>query len=376
MFGPHLQATSGISNVVNNWLAAGLAEHVELRFISTLRHSVPGRLVMKVFEGLGAWLQAATLNRQRCDIVHIHFAGGMSFLRKYGVFRIARARGFRTVIHMHVSEFSKLYGATGRRTQARVRRFFRDADRLLVLSESWAQLCREICPEASIRVLRNGASATAFAGRIAHNGRLNIAMMGRLCTRKGTYDLVAAFARLAPEFPSARLVLGGDGELTEVAAFADAKGVRDRVEIPGWLKGQDKIDVFRAADVYALPSYDEGMPGSVLEAMAAGLPIVATPVGGTADLVVDSRNGFLVEPGDVDALHNRLRTLLADADLRRRMGAESYRILNSGFEITAVVEELVGIYRELLMEQPRSPAARGRLRAHVSRGRTAGEQEA
>src|SRR5690606_10983036 len=128
-----------------------------------------------------------------------------------------------------------------------------------------------------------------------------ISSMGRLGSRKGTWDLLEAFKRLAAEVPNVRLVLGGDGEIDKARRIVARDGLEARVTIAGWLSGAEKLDVFNRTDIYALPSYHEGLPASIVEAMAAGAPIVSTPVGGIPEAVTDAFNGFLVAPGDVDA---------------------------------------------------------------------------
>ena len=114
--------------------------------------------------------------------------------------------------------------------------------------------------------------------------------------------------------------------------------------------GLEKVGLFAAADVFVYPSYHEGMPIAVLEAMACGLPIVATRVGGLVDLVEDGVNGVLVDPGRADQLAAVLHRLAFDEPLRRAMGAKSVQLAREKYDVERLVDRLLHIYREVLSE--------------------------
>jgi glycosyltransferase involved in cell wall biosynthesis len=115
----------------------------------------------------------------------------------------------------------------------------------------------------------------------------------------------------------------------------------------GWTAGPDKTQAFKSADVYCLPSYAENLPVSVLEGMAASLPVVGTPVAGTPEAILDGQTGFMVEPGDREALTDRLIRLLLDPRLRAQMGAAGRARAEEHFDNEVVVGRLVALWREL-----------------------------
>lgn len=180
------------------------------------------------------------------------------------------------------------------------------------------------------------------------NGAPLVGEVGRLCDVKGQRELIAALAQV----PDARALLVG-ADLEQGGAFqaslereAERFGVRDRVVFAG--RRDDVSQLLAELDVLALPSWTEGLPLVVLEAMARRRPVVATPVGGTPEVVVDGETGLLVPPRDPVALAAALRRLLADAELRRRMGDAGYERVRDHFSAGEMTRRVLAIYDKVL----------------------------
>lgn len=353
MVGPGLQATSGISNVVNNWLEAGLSDKLNLDYVSTLDEYVPGHYVVKFCNAVRSYCQVVAKSFGRVDILHIHLSSGMSFYRKLWIFWYAKLRRISVAVHLHGSEFKEFYDHGTRIRRWLIRGLFDYAEATFVLSHSWLAFVQSISSNRHIHLLYNGALVAKFGSKLVDPDAVVIAFMGRLGARKGVYDLLEAFELLAKEVTAARLVLGGDGDVENVKAVVEKKSLDKHVSVLGWVSGDRKIEVFRKADIYVLPSYNEGLPGSILEAMAAGAPIVSTPVGGIPEAVIDGTNGFLVQPGDIKSLHQKLLILCTDRALRERMGRESKRLIEEKFDIRRIVEDLVDCYQQMLAPNSR-----------------------
>jgi glycosyltransferase involved in cell wall biosynthesis len=175
-----------------------------------------------------------------------------------------------------------------------------------------------------------------------------IVSTGRLGERKGSRVLVEAVSILAGEGRDVSLVLAGDGDREGVEARAAELGVADRVEIRSWIGPDEVAAMLRTASVFALPSREEGLPVSLLEAMAHALPVVVTPVGGIPDLVADGTHGRMVSPDDPPGLATALRELLDDPGRAREMGRAGREEVEARCSVPVVVARLEEEFRGVL----------------------------
>ena len=230
---------------------------------------------------------------------------------------------------------------------------FRHAGAVLVLSTTWAEAVRPFSVPAPRYVVPN---PIRFSGvRPGARNGFSLLFTGRLGQRKGVFDLVEAFARVMEQVPSARLACCGDGQVVECRQRVQALGLSRQVEIPGWIEADALQHLLTEADIFVLPSYDEGLPMSLLEAMAAELAVVTTPVGGIPDLIEDGVNGFLVQPGDIDGLAARLIALLANPEQRLAVAAKARETVTQNFSAEHVQGRLEEIYRQFGLEPQKAP---------------------
>jgi glycosyltransferase involved in cell wall biosynthesis len=198
------------------------------------------------------------------------------------------------------------------------------------------------------------AVAAAGADRPALRAALGLApeaplvgTVGRLAEVKQQGVLIRAFAQTLPAFPTARLVLVGDGPLSaELKGLAASLGLGGAVLFAGYRPDPERF--LAAMDVFVLPSRAEAMPLVIPEAWAAGLPVVASRVGGIPELVENGKTGLLVEPGDVDGLAARLRYLLADPSAARALAQAGRELAGARYDLTVMARAYDRTYRELL----------------------------
>lgn len=238
-------------------------------------------------------------------------------------------------------------------TLERAMRFATSA--IIVVSEKEMQFARRLgYPKELIHLVPNGISLDGKAGASRTKARqlLNlsphdkvIGFVGRFASPKSPLLLIDAFAIIAHDHPNAKLVMVGTGPLLPLAkGRARSLSLQDRILFPGYMDGRDAMAAF---DLFALTSEYEGFPYVILEAMAYGLPIVATNVGGTELAIFDNENGYVVQVGDVGGFAEKLNLLLSNDALRLEMGAESLKKVNN-FSIDNMVNITLRIYRQWL----------------------------
>ena len=188
---------------------------------------------------------------------------------------------------------------------------------------------------------------------------LHVLYLGHLGKEKGSFDLIdAAKIVLAQEHGVIFDLVGLEqvpGDMERLKVETSDAGLEGSIHIRSAVTGAEKIELFRSADIFVYPSYHEGMPMAVIEAMACGLPIVATQVGGLPDLVCPPLNGLLVPAGRPDQLAEAIRQLVADPPLRYSMQAESFRRAQDDFDIEKLVVRLLGIYQSVLLPRQKDP---------------------
>jgi len=223
---------------------------------------------------------------------------------------------------------------------------FRVSRRIVVNSQDVAAyIARHYgAPRGRIRVIYNGLDVERFHPPAAPAGGGPIVTVGRLVEQKNHEMFLHAAAALSRDVPEAAFLIIGDGPLRgALEEQARRLGIADRVTFAG--ERHDVDEVMRQASLFWLTSRWEGMPNVVLEAMASGLPVIATDVGGTRELLQDGADGFIVPAGDTDAFVRRSRELLRDAAMRRRFSAAA-RAHAEVFSTSRMVGAMMQLYDE------------------------------
>jgi glycosyltransferase involved in cell wall biosynthesis len=344
MVGTSPDVRGGISSVVRNYYAGGLFRRFDIRYIPTHRD---GTAVQKVLAALRAYVTlSALLLTADAPLAHIHLSSRTSFWRKAVVCAMARIRGRPYVLHAHGSEFSKFYHEEcGAFSKWIVRHVLERAALVIALSGQWNETLKGIAPRATVQTLPNAVPLHDIPSPAVPGAPLRVLFAGRIGARKGTFELLRAFARLAAKFPSATLVCAGDGEGEKLKQLAAQLGIAERLECPGWLSAEAMAGELQRASIFALPSHHEGVPMAMLEAMSRSLPVLTTPVGGIPEVVDNDRNGILVSAGDVDAIAVALERLLRSPLERERLGAAARATIAERFALDATIERLAALYR-------------------------------
>lgn len=321
MLGPGLEVQGGISTVERMTLAA-LPSGVQAVHVATMDG---GTKLHKLLTYLRALARA--LAARRPDVAHIHFASRASSVRKMALARLMLARGCKVIMHAHGGAWRDYWASLSPRARRRSLAVLRRVHALIVMGEGWREFYISIgVPAERVVVLPNPVDLPAALPRRIGAARAVFVYLGLVAAHKGAFDLVEAVARLpGPTKAKLKVIIAGNGELHELERRIAARSLQGVVEVRAWLDAEQRDALLASAEAFVLPSYNEGLPMAMLEAMAWGLAPVCTPVGSIPELVDDGRDGLLVAPGDVPALARAIERLALEPALRAKLGAAARR---------------------------------------------------
>lgn len=345
--GPSVRSRGGIAAVIASLLdRLGREPQMSVEAIPTTMWRESGVLrngLLFVFALLRVLLACAARPK---PLLHVHLASRASVLRKGIIIRLARLLRAPCLLHDHGIE--TFYGKSGEATRSWIRGTFRRASAVVSITEKERQFLASVI-SSPVEVVPN---AVAIPERpeprsADRRGPVVFLFLARIAKTKGAFDLLEAFASLCSEGVPTRLVLAGNGEVEKARAWLKDRNLDRQVDVPGWVEGEAKSASFKGADVFVLPSYYDNLPVSILEAMAFGLPVIATAVGGIPEAVADGETGLLVQPGDVGALAQAMKRLASDHRLRAAMAEAARARAEERFSLEAVAARLKQIYQAI-----------------------------
>ena len=276
--------------------------------------------------GIGLCKLVLKLLSTEVDILHIHVAERASTFRKSIVTLIALICRKPVILHTHGPEFRLFYSKLPQFLKQWISWVFGKSDRFIVLSESWKNFYINdvnLKPEQVV-VLPNPVKIPTQVPHRSNSPLVSFVFLGRIGQRKGSFDLIEAYANLPTEDKSrSQLILAGDGDVTSAQSLIANLNLTNYITVLDWLDSEQRDALLAKADIFVLPSYNEGLPMSILEAMSWGLPIITTPVGGIPELVTHNKNGLLVNPGDIQQLSAAMQSLIDSENLRLSLGSNA-----------------------------------------------------
>lgn len=295
------------------------------------------------------------------------------FARDGFLILLAKTFGMKIVVHYRGGNFDNFYNYSSWFGKSLIRFVFFRVDMLIVLGHSIVKTFKGIFPERKeIKIVPNGINLEEFSHCSSHRdsntkSSFTILYIGNLSFVKGFYDLVLVYKRLFESYPHIRLFCAGevvsmdkernilckyfseeirkrmDRSADEIQLFLK-QSERYNTTYLGVIDKQQKKKILSEASVFVLPSYSEGFSMGVLEAMAAGLPVISTNVGAMSEVIKNSENGFILEPGDFESLYNKLTYLIENNDLCEKMGKNSIEIVKGYFDIEQIADRLGDIF--------------------------------
>jgi glycosyltransferase involved in cell wall biosynthesis len=350
LVGPAGPATGGMATVVENLCTSSLNREFELALINTAKMTPENRRwYIGVLHQLRLLLSlAALLLRSPGGLVHIHTCSGLTFWRDAACVGIARLFGKKAILHIHGGGFEDFIEGMATVQRFFLIRTFRASELVIVLSEDWRRRLAAHVPARRWAVIANGVPLPLL--RTDQTPPDAFLFVGNLDEKKGVEDLVLATAIAVHKGFSSRVRLAGAetavGQRAALCRLIERERIANRVELIGVVRDRAKAQAFAEARAFVLPSYVEALPMALLEAMSYGLPVIASNVGAVPEVVDDGVEGFLIKPGDVEALADRMTQLSRSAALRERMGSAGRNRVEAHHTIEAMASKIAHIYRE------------------------------
>ena len=289
------------------------------------------------------------LVKKKIEIVHIHVAAYASFDRCKLFIHIAKKFKKKIILHEHAADFREFYKNS--KNKSCIVDTINLCSKFIVLSYSWKEYFVGIgVHESKIIVLNN--VVTPPVGRKTHkpDEKLHLLYMGEVSKRKGCFDMLKAISDHKEFFKDKLLVrIGGNSVDGDINSYIKQNDLDSFVRYEGWVSGDLKTECLIWEDVYILPSYNEGLPIAILEAMSYNHPVISTPVGGIPEVVKDNVNGILVNPSNSKEIANAIIYYLNNKDMIIEHGNNAYEIVKDYFPVH-VFNKLKEIYHEVLLD--------------------------
>ena len=344
---PSLSVKGGISSFIKNLLNTSLSD--KYNFIIVSSH-VDGPKIFKFIVALYGLLKVKyLLHNTKVDLAYIHGSDVISCLRKYFFFKIIKSKNIPIIYHFHGGNFIKRFLKSPIFIKQKIKMLFENSEKVLCISKKWKTDLISVIPGSKITVLPNGVQipCTFKSKNFLNKNKRKciISFMGLIAHSKGVFDLVNVVKRLTKCGFEIELRIGGHGDIKTLNKL---KGKNKNILYLGWLNDKEKEILYQKTDIFVLPSYYEGMPMCILEAMSYGIPVIATSVGGIPEVVEDKKTGILVPPGDIKKLTEALKYLVENRDIRQKFGEAARRRVEEMFNIETVAMRLDVLFSEVI----------------------------
>ena len=315
----------------------------EFKFIENSRKSNVGiNLIIALWALFKLFLKL--LSDKKIKMLHIHTASEISFKRSTFFLMVGKLFGKKVVMHIHGGGFEKYYNAH----KEFVIKNLKKCDKIISLSQDWVDFYSSIGFESAC--VENVIPEPILMQSNKADNLVHMLYLGLIVERKGIYDLLEVLSNHRQEFEGkVFLHIGGNGEVEKLLKMIKQNNLDSFVKFEGWVDNKKKVELLNLCDVFVLPSYIEGLPLSVVEALSYNMAVISTRVGGIPSIVRDDENGMLFNAGDTKGLYNALRALALDTDkLKRFQEAKNNDIDN--FYPESVSKKLMAIYNSILLK--------------------------
>lgn len=246
------------------------------------------------------------------DIFHIHMASYGSTFRKGLYINFLSKKNKKIILHIHGAEYLVFYNKLSKSKKQKVKNIWNKSHTIIVLSKKWKKEFQNIFKNLNILEVNNGINIDKLSSGISDVciNKYKFLLLGRLGKRKGAYDIIKATEHIYSKYPSLKIFMAGDGEVEKVKQVIEEKKLSNSVEIVGWTNFNKKLQLLKEVSTILLPSYNEGLPMTILEGMATGKMIIASSVGAIPEVIENGKNGILILPGDIENLAKAMEKVM------------------------------------------------------------------
>lgn len=307
---------------------------------------IDGIFLKRVLYSVYAYVRFC-ITKRGYDVYHIHAASkGSTFRKRYYVKAIKKWKK-KLIFHVHGAQYMEFYRRCSAKQKKKVLKILQSADIVIALSEEWKKKFNQELGITNCVSLPNGIDTKKYATALCsvEDNKNNFLFLGRLGERKGAYDLVNAVELAAKYNSSIKIFMAGDGEVEKVKELVERKKLENNVSIVGWVDFNKKIELLKKSATLILPSYNEGLPMAILEAMASGKVIISTTVGAIPE-VIQEKNGILVKPGDVEALADAIVKCSINSKMISLISKNNIKKIDDEYSMKIMHEKLVKYYKD------------------------------
>ncbi|HCJ7271168.1 TPA: glycosyltransferase family 4 protein [Vibrio cholerae] len=331
-------APGGIDSVISGYINDGVFEGVEhVRLISHMGKNKFHDLILFL---LSIFRFTLICLKYKKIILHCHMSYNGSFFRKLIFLIISNFFNNKTIIHLHGSEFKDYFNRKSRLIKKMIIWTINKCDCFIVLSEGWREYIYSISGKNPV-VINNYVD---IRPDLIHRESIDILFLGAFIKRKGIYELLSACSMLHYDY---HLHLCGSGENNKVEELINELNLKRKVTLHGWIGKDKKKELLSSCTVMVLPTYNEGLPMTIIESMACEIPVLTTPVGAIPEIIIDGVSGYLVQPGDILNLAKKLDFILSSPNELQGITTRAKDIYLNNFTSLQVIPKLKGIYESL-----------------------------
>ena len=285
------------------------------------------------------------LIRHRPHLLHIHACSGASFFRKIPYVAMGKILGCKILFHVHPSHFLQFQQQSSWFVRKLIHIVICNCDALAFVNSA---LCSEFRPKYPAKVMfqiPNPINLNIYKAPSQNVIRKKQALfLGAISKNKGVFDIVKAIPIVLHKIPDMKFVFCGDQQIDLLKKEIQNLDLQNAVEVRYWVDFEEKLKLLQTSTVLLLPSYSEGFPIVILEAMACGLPVVSSNVGSIAEAIKDGETGLFITPGNIEMLANRIIELLNNHDLWLKISKKG-QIAVKNYDVNNITRQLLNIYK-------------------------------